>query len=92
MIPHTEPEYILKTILVGDSKVGKTSFLNLLQNNICLKTNTTLGVDFANLYFNINIYKNRMIIKNIKINKKKMKNNKNKFKYGNDIKYMHYNT
>ena len=54
MIPHTVPEYILKTILVGDSKVGKTSFLNLLQNNICLKTNTTLGVDFANLYFNIN--------------------------------------
>ncbi len=54
MIFYQQPEYTLKTILVGDSKVGKTSFLNLLNNKPFTETNTTLGVDFASLYFNIN--------------------------------------
>ena len=54
MIFYQQPEYTLKTILVGDSKVGKTSFLNLLNNKPFNKTTTTIGVDFASLYFNIN--------------------------------------
>lgn len=49
-----EPEYTLKTILIGDSKVGKTSFLKILQNSVNKKTVTTIGVDFASLYYNIN--------------------------------------
>lgn len=49
-----QPEYTLKTILIGDSKVGKTSFLKLLQNSVNKKTVTTIGVDFASLYYNIN--------------------------------------
>ena len=49
-----QPEYTLKTIIIGDSKVGKTSFLKLLQNHVNKKTVTTIGVDFASLYYNIN--------------------------------------
>jgi small GTP-binding protein len=48
-----EPDYTLKTIIIGDSKVGKTSFLKLLQKHTSKNVVSTIGVDFASLYYNI---------------------------------------
>jgi len=44
-------DHTLKTILVGDSRVGKTSFFNLLRNNTVAKTTTTIGVDYTKIFF-----------------------------------------
>ena len=47
-------DYTCKIILVGDSKVGKTTFFNLLQNNKNFQTISTIGVDYTTLRYNVN--------------------------------------
>lgn len=44
MIPY---DYKYKIVLIGDSKVGKTSFFNRINQNITFSTTTTIGVDLC---------------------------------------------
>jgi len=50
-------DYTCKIILVGDSKVGKTTFFNLLQNNKNFQTISTIGVDYTTLRYNVMVSK-----------------------------------
>ena len=44
----TEPDYLIKIILVGDSGVGKTNLLSqFARNQFSADTKTTIGVEFA---------------------------------------------
>tara|TARA_B110000858_G_scaffold183633_1_gene224150 strand:- start:639 stop:1256 length:618 start_codon:yes stop_codon:yes gene_type:complete len=40
-------DYKYKIVLIGDSKVGKTSFFNRINQNITFSTTTTIGVDLC---------------------------------------------
>jgi len=52
-------DYVFKIVVLGDSGVGKTSFIHSLQNNDSCKKGSTIGVDF-----NVNILEiNNKIIK-----------------------------
>lgn len=51
-----------KIILVGDSKVGKTTFFNLLQNNRNFQTISTIGVDYTILHYKVNGKKIKIIV------------------------------
>ena len=55
-------DYTCKIILVGDSKVGKTTFFNLLQNNRNFQTISTIGVDYTILHYKINGKKIKIIV------------------------------
>ncbi len=46
-------DYTLHIVLVGDSKVGKTSFLNFLNKKSSKNPTETIGVDVTSLYYNI---------------------------------------
>lgn len=47
-IEGTEPDYLLKTILIGDSGVGKTNLLSqFVRNQFNPDSKTTIGVEFA---------------------------------------------
>ena len=48
-----EYEYRYKIVLMGDSKVGKSSVFNKLNNIVSYTTTTTIGVDFCSLIKNI---------------------------------------
>lgn len=43
-----------KVIIAGDSRVGKTSYFNILKNNTRLSTCSTVGVDFCSMTKKIN--------------------------------------
>jgi len=49
-----EHDYTYKIILIGDSKVGKSSLFNKLNNITHLETTTTIGVDFCTFTKTIN--------------------------------------
>ena len=44
---------IYKIIIVGDTCVGKSTFFQLLQKNKYFQNMSTVGVDYATLYYNI---------------------------------------
>ena len=50
----SEYDFKLKLILVGDTNVGKSSFLNILRNEDPMITSSTVGVDFTSKLYNIN--------------------------------------
>jgi small GTP-binding protein len=57
----TEVDYTLKILLAGDSRVGKTSFINVIQKNDHFFSTSTIGVDFTTLYYTLHD-------RNIKVN------------------------
>lgn len=44
---------VYKIIIVGDSCVGKSTFFQLLQKNKYFQNGSTVGVDYATIYYNI---------------------------------------